>query len=250
MKNKNLQTKKNENIKTVKTAKEAYGFYISETLKKTWIEEFVDEDTGEVVPIERNEVIFERGTLITDDVYSSLIFHLESGDIKDIIVSDQPRKGNIASGNASIWMVKASNISGKKKISFIMLAQSLQMAFEISKDYIELNYEDSFTFTFIKSYKDAVLLFDEPKEEEQLEHDFYYYEIEVNLNNENHSFNEMFILCSRNADTSKLLIEKYITTHDRYDKDNPYTINIESAKKINLDNIIPYDFSLAYIDNL
>jgi DNA-directed RNA polymerase subunit beta len=28
---------------------------------KTWIEDFVDEDKGEVVSIERNEVILEQG---------------------------------------------------------------------------------------------------------------------------------------------------------------------------------------------
>jgi DNA-directed RNA polymerase subunit beta len=30
---------------------------------KSWLEDFVDEDTGEVVSIERNEVILERETI-------------------------------------------------------------------------------------------------------------------------------------------------------------------------------------------
>src|SRR5881392_1980633 len=33
---------------------------------KTWVEDFVDEDTGEVVSIERNEVIIERETVLED----------------------------------------------------------------------------------------------------------------------------------------------------------------------------------------
>ena len=34
---------------------------------KSWNEDFVDEDTGEVVSIERNEVVVERETEITDE---------------------------------------------------------------------------------------------------------------------------------------------------------------------------------------
>jgi DNA-directed RNA polymerase subunit beta len=30
---------------------------------KTWVEDFVDEDTGEVVSIERNEVLIDRETV-------------------------------------------------------------------------------------------------------------------------------------------------------------------------------------------
>jgi DNA-directed RNA polymerase subunit beta len=34
---------------------------------KTWFEDFVDEDTGEVVSIERNEIIIDRETVIEDE---------------------------------------------------------------------------------------------------------------------------------------------------------------------------------------
>ena len=33
---------------------------------KTWVEDFVDEDTGEVVSIERNEVILDRDTIMEE----------------------------------------------------------------------------------------------------------------------------------------------------------------------------------------
>lgn len=49
---------------------------------KTWVEDFVDEDTGEVVSIERNEVIIERETVI-EEHHLDLI--LESG-VKSIIL--------------------------------------------------------------------------------------------------------------------------------------------------------------------
>ena len=34
---------------------------------KSWVEDFVDEDTGEVVSIERNEVIIDREVVIEED---------------------------------------------------------------------------------------------------------------------------------------------------------------------------------------
>ncbi|TAH43334.1 MAG: DNA-directed RNA polymerase subunit beta [Bacteroidetes bacterium] len=49
---------------------------------KTWVEDFVDEDTGEVVSIERNEVIIERETVVEEN-HLDLI--LESG-VKSIIL--------------------------------------------------------------------------------------------------------------------------------------------------------------------
>lgn len=43
---------------------------------KSWNEDFVDEDTGEVVSIERNEVIMERETELTADNIEEIV---ESG---------------------------------------------------------------------------------------------------------------------------------------------------------------------------
>ncbi len=40
---------------------------------KTWIEDFVDEDTGEVVSIERNEVIIDRETVLEEEHIDEII---------------------------------------------------------------------------------------------------------------------------------------------------------------------------------
>ena len=47
--------------------KRVKGRLLAARVLKTWIEDFVDEDTGEVVSIERNEVVLERETIIGDD---------------------------------------------------------------------------------------------------------------------------------------------------------------------------------------
>ena len=50
-----------------KNMKAAVGCKLAARVLKSWNEDFVDEDTGEVVSIERNEVIMERETELTED---------------------------------------------------------------------------------------------------------------------------------------------------------------------------------------
>jgi len=49
-----------------KSVRQLIGKRLAARVLHTWIEDFVDEDTGEVVSIERNEVILERETLIEE----------------------------------------------------------------------------------------------------------------------------------------------------------------------------------------
>ncbi len=54
-----------EDVKVNKTnLKKVVGRNFAARVLKTWTEDFVDEDTGEVVSIERNEVIIDRETVI------------------------------------------------------------------------------------------------------------------------------------------------------------------------------------------
>lgn len=70
-----------EEIKVNKTnLKKALGRRLAARVLKTWVEDFVDEDTGEVVSIERNEVIIDRETVLEDEVILEEI--LESGSAK------------------------------------------------------------------------------------------------------------------------------------------------------------------------
>jgi len=52
----------------VKVSKSGLKKYLGRTLAarvlKSWVDDFVDEDTGEMVPIERNEVVFERDIVL------------------------------------------------------------------------------------------------------------------------------------------------------------------------------------------
>ncbi|MBP6435852.1 MAG: DNA-directed RNA polymerase subunit beta [Paludibacteraceae bacterium] len=63
-----------EEIKATKTnLKKAVGRKLAARVLKTWIEDFVDEDTGEVVSIERNEVIIDRETILDNDHVNEIL---------------------------------------------------------------------------------------------------------------------------------------------------------------------------------
>ena len=53
--------------------KRVVGRKLAARILKTWIEDFVDEDTGEVVSIERNEVIIDRETVIEKEHIDDII---------------------------------------------------------------------------------------------------------------------------------------------------------------------------------
>ena len=62
--------------------KKVVGRRLAARVLKSWIEDFVDEDTGEVVSIERNEVIIDREIILTDDHIDEI---LEAG-VKTILL--------------------------------------------------------------------------------------------------------------------------------------------------------------------
>lgn len=74
--------------------KKAQGRKLAARVLKTWIEDFVDEDTGEVVSIERNEVLLDRETilekehldLIADAGVKSIILHKENINTADFAI--------------------------------------------------------------------------------------------------------------------------------------------------------------------
>lgn len=81
-----------EEVKVNKTnLKKVIGRKLAARVLRTWTEDFVDEDTGEVVSIDRNEVIIDRETIIeeehTHEILESgaetILVHKENANISD-----------------------------------------------------------------------------------------------------------------------------------------------------------------------
>ncbi|MEG1700507.1 MAG: DNA-directed RNA polymerase subunit beta [Alistipes sp.] len=79
-----------DEVKVTKTnLKKAVGRKLAARVLSTWVEDFVDEDTGEVVSIERNNVIVDRETLLEEAHVDQI---LESG-AKTILLHKEQQSG-------------------------------------------------------------------------------------------------------------------------------------------------------------
>ena len=65
--------------------KKFIGRKLAARVLKKWVEDFVDEDTGEVVSIDRNEIILERETMLEDDHIDMII----DAGVKTIILNKE-----------------------------------------------------------------------------------------------------------------------------------------------------------------
>ena len=79
-------------IKEYETRKpeEMLNKYLARPVVKKWIEDFKDEETGDIVSVERNEVLFNSGTEITQDVLVKLRFSMDADGIETVCVTELP----------------------------------------------------------------------------------------------------------------------------------------------------------------
>ena len=82
-----------DEIKANKTnLKKAVGRKLAARVLRSWVEDFVDEDTGEVVSIERNQVLLERDTIIEKDDIETIL----EADVNTIIVQKEDQSADFS----------------------------------------------------------------------------------------------------------------------------------------------------------
>lgn len=104
-----------EEVKAEKSVlKKCIGRRLAARVLKTWIEDFVDEDTGEVVSIDRNEVLLERDHVLTEEDIDtilesstkSIILHREEVNITDYsIIYNTLQKDNSNSEKEAVEQI-------------------------------------------------------------------------------------------------------------------------------------------------
>jgi DNA-directed RNA polymerase subunit beta len=82
-----------DEVKVDRKSLEKYiGKRLAARVLRTWVEDFVDEDTGEVVSIERNEIVLERDTVLD----ASNIEMIADMDVKSVFVQKEEVSGDYA----------------------------------------------------------------------------------------------------------------------------------------------------------
>jgi hypothetical protein len=270
-----IQTKFNEIRKVTSDPREMLNKYTVKRVLKTWKEDFTDEDTGEVVTIERNEVLFDRGILIDQDVLVQIKFYMSAGDITEIEVSNQKRRAHQLE-STYLHPFTAQAVIHDKKVKFLFHATKVETALILLKDYIELNYSNGFYISKINEFDSCIILtdtlkkakadipFDEwdninPDEiDDEDSEDKKFYQIECRINyDDDYSTTQDFVVHSFNVDRCMMLINRYIKDQqdirekqaiesgNEYKRVEFHTM-IEAAKTISIGCFIPKEFSEAY----
>ncbi len=104
-----------------KNLKAAVGRKLAGNVMKSWNEDFVDEDTGEVVSIERNEVIVERENDLTAENIEEI---LESGTSSILLHKDE----EMASRFSIIFNTLAKDPSHSEKEAVLYIYRQLRNA--------------------------------------------------------------------------------------------------------------------------
>lgn len=274
-----IETRKTEKRYVTSDPKKMLNMYLAKRVLKTWTEDFIDESTGEKVSIERNEVLFERGTLIDQYTLAQIRFSMEADGIKEVEVSNQKRMA-FENENKYLYPYIAQAQIDDKKYKFLLYATGLDSVIAILKDYIELNYQSGFTLTMAKEFDSCVILTDNLKErkidrasEESLdstdsadseeeskpnEKKFYQIETKVTFDDEEER-TQTFVVHTFNVDRAMMLISHWLKNKEEeyekqakekgheYEKKDIHT-SIESAKPIPVGRFIPREFSMAYVD--
>src|SRR6266542_1674960 len=183
-----MQTRKDEIVKTLKTSEDimtSVGMYLKEYVCKEWVEDFVDDDTGEVVKLERKEVLFERGILIDELLVPQLLFYFQSGEFSQVVASNQKREAIESSYGFSSYLATVE--IGKKKRKFLFKAVTLELAILGLKDFVELNFSGRFRIISIKQFQTQILIQDNlhnlndlNKDDENID-EFKFYQITIKV---------------------------------------------------------------------
>ena len=104
-----------------KNLKAAIGRKLAGNVMKSWNEDFVDEDTGEVVSIERNEVVVDRESDITEENLEDI---LESGASSILVHKDE----EMANKYSIIFNTLAKDPSHSEKEAVLYIYRQLRNA--------------------------------------------------------------------------------------------------------------------------
>ena len=94
---------------TANSLKKVIGRKLAARVLRTWQEDFVDEDTGEVMSIDRNEILLERDSPITEDDIDTIV----NSGVKEIILHKEDM--NVADYNIIYNTLQKDSANSEKE---------------------------------------------------------------------------------------------------------------------------------------
>ncbi|MFA5649542.1 MAG: RNA polymerase subunit sigma [Proteiniphilum sp.] len=262
---KKVETRHTEDRLTTSDPKKMLHKFTARRVLRAWMEDFSDEDTGEIVSIERNEVVLDQGVLIDQNILPELQFYIEAGEIDEVEVSSQRRMARQVDRKHLVPHIAVVMIGGKNK-KILLFANSIEVANTILVDFVELNFSDSFIIRSIKDHDAGIILVDNLKkvgedsgrDEEKDAEERKFYQIDFSSYIEDtHVSSSRAIVQTYNIDRALMLINDHLNKMEveqgeRYRKQGlkytvkPVTILLDAAKPITITAYVPREFSEAY----
>ena len=110
---------------TRENLKQYVGRKLAARVLKSWVEDFVDEDTGEVVSIERNEVILDRERVVDEDAIELIL----SSNVPTILVhKDDSQEEGRSSDYSTIFDTLQKDITNSEKEAVLYIYRQLRNA--------------------------------------------------------------------------------------------------------------------------
>ena len=110
---------------TRENLKQYVGRKLAARVLKSWVEDFVDEDTGEVVSIERNEVILDRERMVDEDAIELIL----SSNVPTILVhKDDSQEEGRSSDYSTIFDTLQKDITNSEKEAVLYIYRQLRNA--------------------------------------------------------------------------------------------------------------------------
>lgn len=140
MKENTTSWKRPEDFKSFRTSdpKEMVGKYLASRVIKTWTEDFIDEHTGEVVSIERHEVLHKKGIKLTPEKVQEIMFNIQAEEIKDVEIADQKfihiERLILPSWSNYIVVLYAQ----QTRYPVVVRAQNIETAIKVAIDFVNV----------------------------------------------------------------------------------------------------------------
>ncbi len=243
MEKKQLVTRFDEVRWRVEDPKQMVGKMTAETVSRKWKEDFVDKDTGEIATVERTEFVIANHHILTKEDVAKIQFHQQSGEIKDVLVTNQDRPFLYIKCGYMFEVVLKLMEGGKKRL--LIQSKGLNMALAIAADWGEQVAGGDFYITSIKVADDYRIVNMQPSEcdEAQLSYHVVTVEYWEELDEKNDTMT--FLALGKDADQAIDIVRAVISQDEKLQEIlGEYKIAV--AKQSPITDIVPLDMSKAY----
>lgn len=150
--------------------KKMFGKYLAKPMVKTWIEDFLDEDTNETISIERKEIIMERGAKLDNNRVTEVMFSIQAGEVEDVEVCEENVRAARFISNRML-PIEVVAYYDMKKHTHLVHASSIEAAIRCLENWLPLytDITDNFSVQGAKFVNHCFVEDKEPEEKEEKE---------------------------------------------------------------------------------